>query len=83
MSAITVLGVPAEVFRHGTGYGMFSFSYFLFIPVVAHCLIPVFYDMRITSVYEVSVAGSCVVCCLDRCWEFVSFQTLVHFQKFY
>uniref|UniRef100_H2YYA3 Solute carrier family 5 member 6 n=1 Tax=Ciona savignyi TaxID=51511 RepID=H2YYA3_CIOSA len=52
MSAITVLGVPAEVFQHGTSYWMFGFSYFLFTPIVAHCFIPVFYDMKITSVYE-------------------------------
>ncbi|XP_076824613.1 sodium-dependent multivitamin transporter-like [Clavelina lepadiformis] len=52
MSAITVLGVPSEVFQHGTSYGMFSFSYFIFIPIVAHGLVPVFYDMKITSVYE-------------------------------
>uniref|UniRef100_F6V9J8 Sodium-dependent multivitamin transporter-like n=2 Tax=Ciona intestinalis TaxID=7719 RepID=F6V9J8_CIOIN len=52
MSAITVLGVPAEVFQHGTSYWGFGFSYFVFTPVVAHCFIPVFYDMKITSVYE-------------------------------
>nr|CAB3266302.1 sodium-dependent multivitamin transporter-like [Phallusia mammillata] len=52
MSAITILGVPAEIYLHGTGYGMFAFSYFLFIPIAAHGIIPVLYDLHIISVYE-------------------------------
>jgi len=52
MSAITVMGVPASVFLHGTSYWMFAFSYFIFIPILAHFFVPVFYDLGISSVFE-------------------------------
>lgn len=52
MSAITVLGVPASIFQYGTSYWGFSLSYFIFIPVLAHLIMPVLYDMRLTSAYE-------------------------------
>ena len=52
MSAITVLGVPAIVYQGGTSYWGFCFSYFLFIPILAHCVMPVLYDLKLVSAYE-------------------------------
>lgn len=52
ISAVSVLGVPAEIFVHGTDYCYLTISYFLCFPVVAHIFIPVFYKLKITSVYE-------------------------------
>ena len=52
MSAVTVLGVPATIYQYGTSYWGFAFSYFIFIPILAHLIMPILYDMRLTSAYE-------------------------------
>jgi len=52
MSAITILGVPSMIYQYGTGYCGFTLSYFIFIPVLAHFIMPVLYDLRLTSAYE-------------------------------
>ncbi|XP_014675985.1 PREDICTED: sodium-coupled monocarboxylate transporter 1-like [Priapulus caudatus] len=52
MSAITLLGTPAEVYTYGTHYWMIVLSYFIVIPVSAHCFIPIFFRLRLTSTYE-------------------------------
>ncbi|XP_033097477.1 sodium-dependent multivitamin transporter-like [Anneissia japonica] len=51
-SAITILGIPAEVFKHGVQYWMVVWSYFLVLPITAIVFIPVFYDLQLTSAYE-------------------------------
>ncbi|XP_039252044.2 sodium-dependent multivitamin transporter-like [Styela clava] len=52
ISAVSVLGVPAEIFVNGTDYCYLAVSYFLCFPIVCHIFIPVFYKLKITSVYE-------------------------------
>jgi len=52
MSAITILGVPSMIYQFGTGYCGFTLAYFVFIPVLAHFIMPVLYDLRLTSAYE-------------------------------
>ncbi|XP_072048598.1 sodium-coupled monocarboxylate transporter 1-like [Amphiura filiformis] len=52
MSAITVLGTPAETYNYGTMYWWFGISYALVSLLVAHVYMPVFYRLQITSVYE-------------------------------
>ncbi|XP_071507609.1 sodium-dependent multivitamin transporter-like [Diadema antillarum] len=52
VSAITILGIPAEVFIHGIQYWMVIFSFFIVIPVTAHFFIPVFHGLGITTAYE-------------------------------
>jgi Na+/proline symporter len=54
MSAITILGVPAEVYTFGTQYWMIITSYLILFPVVALVFVPVFRAVEITSSYEVS-----------------------------
>ncbi|NXO74647.1 SC5A6 protein, partial [Phainopepla nitens] len=51
-SAVAILGVPAEIFNHGTEYWFLGCSYFLGLLIPAHIFIPVFYRLRITSTYE-------------------------------
>lgn len=53
LSAILVLGVPTEIFHHGTMYWMISFSNMMTFPFVVHCILPVFHKLDITSAYEV------------------------------
>ncbi|CAD5126563.1 DgyrCDS14658 [Dimorphilus gyrociliatus] len=52
MSAITLLGTPAEIYKFGTIYWWIWISYLLLIPVAAHVYLPVFFRLRVTSVFE-------------------------------
>ena len=53
MSAITLLGTPAEIATYGSLYWMIWLSYILVIPVSAYVFVPVFYELELTSVFEV------------------------------
>ena len=53
MSAITILGVPAEIYTFGTQYWMIITSYIFLFPAVALVFVPVFRAVDITSSYEV------------------------------
>lgn len=55
MSAITILGVPAEMYTFGTQYWMIIVSYVFLFPIVALVFVPVFRAVEITSSYEVSL----------------------------
>ncbi|XP_066490585.1 sodium-coupled monocarboxylate transporter 1-like [Tiliqua scincoides] len=52
MSAVTVLGTPAEVYRFGMKFGLFAISYAVMVAITAHVFLPVYYRLRITSAYE-------------------------------
>ena len=54
MSAVTLLGTPAEIYNVNTTYMWMVISYFVAIFCAAHIYIPIFYRLRITSIYEVS-----------------------------
>ncbi|KAJ8021820.1 Sodium-coupled monocarboxylate transporter 1 [Holothuria leucospilota] len=54
ISAITVLGTPAETYVQGTMYWLFSFAYIGVGIWTSRVFIPVFYKYKITSVNEVS-----------------------------
>ncbi|XP_033107426.1 sodium-coupled monocarboxylate transporter 2-like isoform X2 [Anneissia japonica] len=53
MSAIALLGTPAECYLFGTEFWVVILSYPLMTMLTAHCYIPVFYRLKLTSVYEV------------------------------
>uniref|UniRef100_H0XII6 Sodium-coupled monocarboxylate transporter 1 n=1 Tax=Otolemur garnettii TaxID=30611 RepID=H0XII6_OTOGA len=52
MSAITVLGTPAEVYRFGAIFSIFAVTYFLTVVLSAEVFLPVFYKLGVTSTYE-------------------------------
>ncbi|XP_073940323.1 sodium-coupled monocarboxylate transporter 1 isoform X2 [Castor canadensis] len=52
MSAVTILGTPAEVYRFGAIFIIFSITYFLVVVISAEVFLPVFYRLGITSTYE-------------------------------
>ncbi|XP_033625372.1 sodium-dependent multivitamin transporter-like [Asterias rubens] len=52
MSAIALLGTPAECYTFGTMFWLISGSYILVTVIAAHFYIPVFYRLHLTSVYE-------------------------------
>lgn len=56
MSAITLMGNPAEIYNYGTQFFVIGLSYALVIPAAAHLYIPIFYNLNLTSAYEVSVS---------------------------
>ncbi|EDV35857.1 uncharacterized protein Dana_GF12676 [Drosophila ananassae] len=52
MSAITLMGVSKESYEFGTMFCVINISYWISTPIAANIFLPVFYKMRITSVYE-------------------------------
>ncbi|GFQ79989.1 sodium-coupled monocarboxylate transporter 2 [Trichonephila clavata] len=52
MSAITLLGTPAEVYRFGTQYIIINIAFCLVVPATAYLYLPVFYNLGVTSAYE-------------------------------
>ncbi|XP_078495998.1 sodium-coupled monocarboxylate transporter 1-like isoform X1 [Ciona intestinalis] len=68
MSAITVLGTPAEIYIYGTMFWWFFIAYTIVAIVTATIFVPVFYKLGISSTYEylemrfnrsVRIAGTC------------------------
>jgi len=53
MSAITLLGTPAEIVVYGTEYWMIWVAYCIMIPLATYVFIPIFYRLELTSVFEV------------------------------
>ncbi|XP_043823642.1 sodium-coupled monocarboxylate transporter 1-like [Dromiciops gliroides] len=52
MSAITVLGTPAEVYRFGAIFLLFGITYVLVVVITSEIYMPVFYRLGLTSTYE-------------------------------
>ncbi|XP_074082785.1 sodium-coupled monocarboxylate transporter 1-like [Macrotis lagotis] len=52
MSAITILGIPTEIYRFGAIFTMYGFSYVIMVVVTSEVFLPVFYKLGITSTYE-------------------------------
>ncbi|XP_054709246.1 sodium-coupled monocarboxylate transporter 1-like [Uloborus diversus] len=52
LSAITLLGVPAESYQFGLMYWMINISYCVMIPLSAHIYVPLFYKLQVSSVNE-------------------------------
>ena len=53
VSSIAILGTPTEVYTFGFQYWMQSFTSFISVPIMAWVFLPVFYNLRLTSSYEV------------------------------
>lgn len=52
-SAVAIIGVPAEIYTHGTQYWFIGCAYILGLFIPAHIFIPVFYRLRVSSAYQV------------------------------
>jgi sodium-coupled monocarboxylate transporter 8/12 len=52
MSAITLLGVPAETYSFGVIFFYINISYIIGTPICAFFYLPVFYNLKCTSAYE-------------------------------
>ena len=53
LSAITTIGAPAEIYEHDTLYVWVGLSFCIVSAASAHIYMPVFYKLKINSVYEV------------------------------
>uniref|UniRef100_A0A8C7FKP1 Solute carrier family 5 member 6 n=1 Tax=Oncorhynchus kisutch TaxID=8019 RepID=A0A8C7FKP1_ONCKI len=51
-SAVAIVGVPAEIYTHGTQYWFIGCAYILGLFIPAHIFIPVFYRLHLTSAYQ-------------------------------
>ena len=47
ISAITILGTPAEMYVYGTQYWAIGLSYPAVLAATAHCYLPVFYKLQV------------------------------------
>lgn len=52
MSAVTLLGTPAEMYQFGTLYMLIAFSYLLVMPSTNFLYLPIFFKLQVTSAYE-------------------------------
>ena len=57
MSAITLLGTPAEMYVFGTQYCALVLSYPFVMGAAAHLYLPVFFKLQVSTSYEVSGYG--------------------------
>lgn len=57
-SAVAIVGVPAEIYTHGTQYWFIGCAYILGLFIPAHVFVPVFYRLHLTSAYQVRTVGS-------------------------
>lgn len=53
MSAITLLGVTNENYQFGAQFIVINISYGLATPIAVYWFLPIFYNLRATSAYEV------------------------------
>ncbi|XP_013881772.1 solute carrier family 5 member 6 isoform X2 [Austrofundulus limnaeus] len=51
-SAVAIIGVPAEIYTHGTQYWFMGCAYVLGLLIPAHVFIPVLYRLRLSSAYQ-------------------------------
>ena len=57
MSAITVLGVPTEMYVFGTQYWLVALSGLLTYPVTCQIFLPFFHNLQLSSAYQVSFSS--------------------------
>lgn len=55
MSAITLLGVSNENYQFGTQFIAINISYGIATPIAVYLFLPIFYNLRATSAYEVNL----------------------------
>lgn len=55
ISSIAMLGSSSEIYRFGTMFVLVNVSYGIATPIIAYLYLPVFYNLQVTSAYEVSL----------------------------
>lgn len=52
VTAVELLGNPAEMYRYGTQFWLVSISLLLVVPLTSRLYLPVFWQLKLTSAYE-------------------------------
>ncbi|ELU18115.1 hypothetical protein CAPTEDRAFT_94045, partial [Capitella teleta] len=52
ISAVAILGITAEMYTYGTQFWLISFGFVALIPMTAHVYLPVFYNLKLSSIHE-------------------------------
>lgn len=55
LSAILILGAPAEMYTKGTQYYLYVFGQMSAVVLATVLFVPLFYPLKLTSMYEVSL----------------------------
>lgn len=55
LSAILILGAPAEMYTKGTQYYLYLFGQMSAVVLATVLFVPLFYPLKLTSMYEVSL----------------------------
>lgn len=66
MSAITILGAPAEMYTAGTMYFLYLFGLILACILAALLFVPLLYPLKLTSSFEVSSPWYGILLSLSR-----------------
>jgi Na+/proline symporter len=53
ISAIALIGYPAEMYQFGSMYWLITLAFFLVMPATNYLYLPIFYRLQVTSAYEV------------------------------
>lgn len=61
ISAITLLGTPAEVYRYNTMYWWISIGFLITGLGSAHIFVPIFYNLKVTSTFQVCMSNVKVI----------------------
>lgn len=64
MSALTLLGAPAEMYIYATMFWWICLAFIIAIAISSQIFIPFFYKLKLTSMFEVSLNER--ICCTTR-----------------
>ena len=55
LSSIFVVSLPAESYNFGIGYVYLGFSYFVAFPLIGRLFLPVYFRLKVSSAYQVTM----------------------------
>ncbi|KAK3091315.1 hypothetical protein FSP39_018871 [Pinctada imbricata] len=76
ISAITLLGTPAEVYTYNTMYWWISIGFLFTAMGAAHIFYPVFYRLQITSVFQYVEMRFGLICRFTACLMYLTWMLL-------